>query len=279
MNARARVRGLVDSMAFQRTIVAVILLNAVSLGLETSADLTDRYATAFETVERVIVSAFVLELGLRIYAYGLAFFRDPWNWFDLIIIAIATVPASEEFSILRLTRVLRLLLLISAVPSMRRIVTALSNALAGLLSIFGLLLLAVYSGAVFGQRLFHDDAPELFGTLGRSLFTMFKVATVENWEDIADQVLPGHPFGWIFFVVYLVIVAFVLVNLLIGVIVNAVDVEMSGSRRQEDQDLERVQHELVMAELRAMREELAELRARRAEADNGDRRDPSGAAT
>ena len=178
--SRDRLRVLVDSPAFQRVVIATIALNAVTLGLETSPALYDRYFTAFAATEWVIITVFTMEILLRIVAHGKAFFRDPWNWFDFVIVAVALVPASVSLSILRLFRFLRVLRLISVVPSMRRVVSALFTAIPGLASILVLLLLSLYIAAVIGEQLFRQVAPQHFGNLGRSLFTMFTVLTVEN---------------------------------------------------------------------------------------------------
>nr|WP_191909898.1 ion transporter [Microbispora cellulosiformans] len=141
---RERLRVLVDTPAFQRVVIAVIALNAVTLGLETSPELADRHSTAFLVVDRVIIAIFVVEILARISAHGKGFFHDPWNWFDLLIVAAALVPASESLSILRLFRFLRVLRLISVVPGMRRVVSALFTAIPGLTSALVLLLLSLY---------------------------------------------------------------------------------------------------------------------------------------
>ncbi|GAB3886570.1 hypothetical protein GCM10027612_23880 [Microbispora bryophytorum subsp. camponoti] len=186
---RERVRVVVDSPVFQRAVIAVIALNGIALGLETSPELADRHATAFLVIDRVILAVFVVEILLRIVAHGKAFFRDPWNWFDLIIVGAALVPASESLSILRLFRFLRVLRLISVVPGMRRVVSALFTAIPGLASAVVLLLLSLYTASVIGEQLFREAAPQYFGDLGRSLFTMFTVLTVENWPQVAEDVM------------------------------------------------------------------------------------------
>lgn len=242
-------------------VIAVIALNAVTLGLETSPELADRHATAFLVVDRVIIAIFVVELLARISAHGKAFFRDPWNWFDLIIVGAALVPASESLSILRLFRFLRVLRLISVVPGMRRVVSALFTAIPGLASALVLLLLSLYMAAVIGEQLFREAAPKYFGDLGTSLFTMFTVLTVENWPQIAEDVMVKEPMAWIFFATFIVITAFFVLNLLIGVIVSAMEAEVNAARWEEDQALELEQHTAVMNEIRALNERIDRLTA------------------
>lgn len=257
-----------DAPAFQRAIIAVITLNGLALGLETSPGLADGHSTAFLVIDRLVIAIFAVEIILRIAAQGKAFFRDPWNWFDLVIVAVALVPASESLSILRLFRFLRVLRLISVVPGMRRVVSALFTAIPGLASILVLLLLSLYVAAVIGERLFHEAAPQHFGNLGKSLFTMFTVLTVENWPSVAEDVMAKEPLAWIFFVTFIVVTAFFILNLLIGVIVSAMETEVNSSRWKEDQELEREQHTALMNEIRALNEKIDRLAADAAVAAN-----------
>ena len=259
-----------DAPAFQRTIITVITLNAVALGLETSPDLADAHSTTFLVIDRIVIAIFVVEILLRIAAHGTAFFRDPWNWFDLIIVGVALVPASEPLSILRIFRFLRVLRLISLVPGMRRVVSALFTAIPGLASILVLLLLSLYVAAVIGERLFHEVAPQHFGNLGTSLFTMFAVLTVDNWPDVARDVMDKEPLAWIFFVTFIVVTAFFILNLLIGVIVSAMETEVNSVRWEEDQELELEQHTELMNEIRALSEKIDRLEAGYSAAENAD---------
>ncbi|WP_205829996.1 MULTISPECIES: ion transporter [unclassified Microbispora] len=258
---RERLRVFIDSPVFQRAVIAVIALNGLSLGLETSHELADRYATAFLVIDRAILAVFVVEIILRIAVHGKAFFRDPWNWFDLVIVGMALVPASESVSILRLFRFLRVLRLISVVPGMRRVVSALFAALPGLASAVVLLLLSLYTASVIGEQLFHEVAPRYFGDLGRSLFTMFTVLTVEGWPEVAEDVMTKEPLAWIFFATFIVITAFFVLNLLIGVIVSAMEAEVNAQRWKDDQELELQQHIAVMNEIRALNEKVDRLAA------------------
>ncbi|MBX6387321.1 MAG: ion transporter [Microbispora sp.] len=258
---RERLRVVVDSPAFHRAVIAVIALNGIALGLETSHELAGRYATAFLVIDRVILAVFVVEILLRIVVHGKAFFRDPWSWFDLIIVGTALVPASESVSILRVFRFLRVLRLVSVVPGMRRVVSALFTAIPGLASAVVLLLLSLYTASVIGEQLFHEVAPQYFGDLGRSLFTMFTVLTVENWPQVAEDVMGKEPLAWIFFATFIVISAFFILNLLIGVIVSAMEAEVNAQRWKEDQALELEQHIAVMNEIKALSEKVDRLAA------------------
>ncbi|MCD0448576.1 ion transporter [Actinocorallia sp. API 0066] len=260
---RDRIRALVDARAFQRFIAAVIVVNAVTLGCETSPRLLDRYGDLLHLVDRVALAVFVVELGLRLYAHRLRFFRDPWNCFDLAIVGVALVPASGSLAILRSLRVLRALRLISVVPSMRRVVTALLTAIPGLMSITALLGLILYVAAVMATRLFASTDDEQFGDLGASAFTLFQIMTGDGWSDVARPLMDAHPWAWAFFLVYILISTFVILNLFIAITVSAMEPEVLGDIQEGLDQLDRREQSadaLVIEELRSLRGELAALR-------------------
>ncbi|MEU7474556.1 ion transporter [Lentzea sp. NPDC042327] len=258
MTARARLRVLVDAPWFTRVITAVILINAVTLGLETSPQLLADHGTVLHAVDRVALAVFVVELSLRFAAYGGEFFRDPWNWFDTVVVGITLLPATGTFSVLRALRVLRVLRLVSVVPSMRRVVSALLTALPGMASITALLALVLYVSAVIATKLFSAVAPEYFGDLGDSLFTLFQVMTGEAWSEVARTVMAEKPFAWVFFVGYLVVTTFTVLNLFIAVAVSAMQTQMT-----EEHDREEMAATLqILDEVRSLQAELAAMRDR-----------------
>ncbi len=204
------------------------------------------------------------ELTLRIYGHGWRFFRDPWSVFDFVIVAIALVPASESFSVLRALRILRVLRLISMVPSMRRVVNGLLAAIPGMASIAALLTLIIYVAAVMGTKLFGELAPQYFGSLGATLFTMFQTMTGEGWPDIAREVMDKEPFAWVFFVVYILVTTFAVLNLFIAVVVSAMENEVVAEVRAEEAEHaaeEQVANKAILEEIRGLRAELAAVRA------------------
>lgn len=260
--SRARANAIVESAVFQRLVLGVIVINAVALGMETSTAMNARYGRLLDLVEVLVVVSFSCEILLRLYARGRAFFQDSWNWFDLIVIGTAIVPATNAFSVLRVLRILGLVRLVSVIGSLRRVVSAMLAAVPGIGSIIVMLIVTLYSGALLGTHLFRDTAPQYFGDLEHSLFTMFEIMTVENWPAVAGPIIEQYPAAWIFFVTYIVLTAFILLNLLIGVIVSAMEVEVNRERWKEDQELERQQHEAVMTELRSLRETVTRLEER-----------------
>jgi len=205
---RERVRSLIESARFERSITALIVANAITLGIETSPPVAARFGDSLYAFDRLVLAVFVVELLLRFFVYRGRFFGDPWRVFDFVIVGIAVVPAGSAFAVLRALRVLRVLRVVSLVPSMRRVIGALLNALPGMASIVGLLGLVLYVFAVLATKLYAAIAPEFFGNLGTSLFTLFQVMTVEGWPDVARSVMTQSPHSWIFFVVYLLIATF-----------------------------------------------------------------------
>jgi voltage-gated sodium channel len=261
---RQRVRALVDAKPFQRVVIALIVLNAITLGIETSPAAVARWGGPLHLLDQAMLAAFTLELLLRLFAYRAAFFRDAWNVFDFVIVAIALVPQSGPFAVLRALRVLRVLRLISAVRSMRGVVGALLGALPGMGSIAALLALVLYVAAVMATKLFGAIAPEYFGSLWGSLFTLFQIMTMEGWADIARQVMVEAPLAWVFFLVFILVSTFTVLNLFIAVVVNAMQEQVAQEMREEEDahaaaaHAERVE---MLDEIRALRRELAEMRA------------------
>ena len=263
MNHRDRVRALVEHRRFQQFIIWVIVANAVTLGLETSDRMMRDFGGLLHAADRVMLAIFVVELALRLYAHRWRFFRDSWNVFDFLIVAISLIPASGPFSVLRALRILRALRLISAVPAMRRVVSGLLAAVPGMASIGALLGLIIYVAAVMGTKLFGAISPEYFGDLGTTLFTLFQTMTGEAWPDIARDVMAVAPLAWIFFVIYILISSFAVLNLFIAVVVRGMEDQMTADITEAENRNAEAQARsdaLILEEVRALRQEVAELR-------------------
>ena len=263
MTWRERIRGLVDSDPFQHAITAVIVVNAITLGCETSPVLVDRFGGLLRAVDRTALSIFVAELALRMYAHRARFFRDPWSCFDALVVGVSLLPNSGTLSVLRSLRILRALRLVSRVPSMRRVVSALLSAVPGVASIMGLLALIVYIAGVMATKLFAAASPEYFGGLSASLFTLFQVMTGEGWPEVARDVMDAQPMAWAFFVVYILLSTFVVLNLFIGVVVSAMESQVRDEQQTDLDEREKREEKMnaaVLAELRALRAEVEALR-------------------
>jgi voltage-gated sodium channel len=259
---RTRLAQFLDSKLITAFVISLIVINALILGLEAIPSIAEKYIHQLHWIDHALLTIFVVELVLRMVAHGWRFFREPWHVFDFVIIGIALVPASEAFSVLRALRILRALRLVSMVPSMRRVVGALLSALPGMGAIVTLLMLVLYISAVMATKLFGHAAPEYFGDLGSSLFTLFQVMTVEGWPDIARNVMKVEPNAWIFFVLYLVMATFTVLNLFIAVIVNAMQETFDDEKKvivdAEAQDKSRDTE--ILSEIRALRAEIAALK-------------------
>lgn len=206
----------------QNAIITLILINAVLLGMETSSSIMQQAGQLIVAIDRIILAIFVIEITIRIYVYGREFWRDPWSLFDFGVVAIALVPASGPFAVLRALRVLRVLRLLSMVPSMRRVVGALLAAIPGLGSIGLMLLIFYYVFAVIATNLFGAAYPEWFGSIGKSFYTLFQIMTLESWSmGIVRPVMESFPYAWAFFVPFILIATFTMLNLFIAIIVSA----------------------------------------------------------
>ena len=249
----------------ERVVMALIIVNAVILGIETNKAAMASYGPLLEILDHIILGIFVIELVLRIAVHRLSFFKDPWSVFDFLVIGISLVPATEMFTVLRALRILRVLRLITAVPTLKRVVAGLIASLPGMGAIVLLIGLIYYVFAVMANKLFGDDNPVLFGTLGDALWTLFTVMTLEGWtNDVAKPVMEKHPYAWIFFVFFIVVTTFMVLNLFIGVVVNAMQAE-ANKAEAEERAAERVmiQEEAapILAEVKSLRKEVADLRA------------------
>lgn len=252
-------RRIVESNRFQNFITAVIALNAVILGLETSTTIMDMAGPFLRFLDQLAVAIFVVELLMKLAVYRLAFFKKAWNIFDFTIVAITLMPTGQGLSVLRALRILRAFRLISTVPSMRKVVEALMRAIPGMVSVLTLLSLVFYVSAVMATKLFGQGFPEWFGTIGASLYSLFQIMTLESWSmGIVRPVMESYPQAWLFFVPFILITTFAVLNLFIAIVVDAmsthVDVEENKTRDEIEFD-----HNEIMAELRALRAEMGKL--------------------
>lgn len=269
---------------FEPLIIAAIIFNAAILGFQTDPSFQARYGVIADRVDTLILILFVVELGLKLTAQGFRFFRSGWNWFDVIVVSISILPTTSGFSILRAARILRLLRLISIVPKLRRVVGGLLSAIPGMVGVIGVLGIIFYVSAVAATTVFGQALPaappegataediqlvrDMFGTLGRSFFTLFQLMTLENWTDgIVVPTLKLFPNAMWFFGPFIVLTSFAVLNLFIGIIVDAMqedqlaDIREEQAGRDADQDThQREAAEAILVELRSLRAEVAALR-------------------
>ena len=249
---KQKIERFINHPTVQQVIVFLIVLNAVILGLETNRDIVAAFGRELVLVDHAILVVFIVEIVLLMAARGLRFFKDAWCVFDLLVVGIAVIPSTESFSVLRSLRVLRVLRLINKVESMRKVVSGLLNSLPSLASVAGLTLIIFYVFSVMATNLFGHDFPELFGGMGNSAFTLFQVMTLESWsEGVARPVMEKLPYAWIFFLLFILIATFIVINLFIAVIVDSLNnlENESAEIHKEEKD---IYHEVL-----ALREQLA----------------------
>ena len=251
---------LVKSSRFQNFIMGLIVLNGITMGFETSKSLALEYGTFFTLFNTFVVTVFTIEILLRISVYKTSFFKDPWSIFDFIIVAISLVPSSAGFEIFRVLRVLRLFRLITVVPQMRKIIVALLSVIPGIGSIAGLLTLFFYIFAIMSTQLFGERFPEWFGTLGESFYTLFQIMTLESWSmGVVRPIMEVYPLAWVFFVPFIFLSTFIIVNLIIAIVVDAMN-EMNTN--EEEAIVQEIQSNEVsmQQEIQNLRNDIHELK-------------------
>ena len=238
---REKIRRLVEGPNFQNFIVTLIVINAVILGLETSDSVMAAHGAWLKWLDALILYVFVAEIALRLHVHRLRFFTQPWSLFDFIIVAIALIPAGGPFAALRALRVLRVLRLISVIPTMRRVIEGLLSAVPGIASVAAIMLLFFYVFAVIGTHLYADTFPAWFGSLGKTMYTLFQIMTLESWSmGIVRPVMAEHPGAWAFFITYILVTTFTMLNLFIAIIVTAMhqgEDEQAQASRNEIRDV------------------------------------------
>ena len=250
---RDKVAAFLDQAWVTNFIIGVIIFNAILLGMETSDEIMAAAGPLIVFLDSVCLAIFVVEIGLKLFAHGWRFFRSGWNIFDFVIVGIALVPATQGFSVLRALRILRVLRVISATPRLRRVVEGFITALPGMGSVFLLMALIFYIGAVMATKLFSDAFPEWFGDLGRSAYSLFQIMTLESWSmGIVRPVMEVFPWAWAFFVPFIMVTTFAVVNLLVGLIVNS----MQDAHAEESNERTDAYRDQVLARLEAIEKRL-----------------------
>ena len=256
MMSRARISAIIEAPRFQTLIIGVIVFNAIILGFETSKSTMKNYGGLVHGLDQLCLAIFTVELTLKLFVQRTRFFRSGWNLFDFAVVAISYVPAGAGLSVLRALRILRVLRLISAVPRLRRVVEGFVTALPGMASVFALMALIFYIAAVISTKLFGEAFPLWFGTLGHSAFSLFQIMTLESWSmGIVRPVMEVFPYAWAFFVPFILITTFAVVNLIVGLIVNSMqdahgEDEVEATEVYRDEMIARL--EMIEAKLDAL---------------------------
>jgi len=268
---REKARTFVERKDVTNAILGVIIFNAITLGLSTSHTINAQFGDVLKTIDRIVLTIFVAELALKFYAYGLRFFSNAWNIFDLVVVGLGLLPDRGGLSALRGLRVIRAMRVLSVVPQMRAVVQALLDALPGMGAVIIMLSIVYYVFGVMATLMYGPAFDEWFGTLGRSLYSLFQIMTLESWSmGIVRPVMKEYPSAWAFFVPFIVITAFSVLNLFIGLLVNTMQSAVEDEAEAEFErlrDLVKSETDLVdehvlevHAELKALRAEIAALK-------------------
>jgi len=260
---------LIESNLFTFGITALILVNAITLGLETDQSITARYGGLLHWVDRIILVLFSIELLLKFYVYRFRFFRSGWNLFDLAIVAIAWAPTSGALTVLRALRILRVLRLISVVPQLRRVVSAIGHSIPGMVSVVGVLGLIFYVASVLATKLFgtypDPNMQEWFGSIGASAYTLFQIMTLESWSmGVVRPTMELFPWAWSFFIPFIIITSFAVLNFFIGIIVDSMQIVQKQEKTISDKENKHI----TMREYKLLKEQLDLLTTKLGELQN-----------
>ena len=255
----AAVHRLVASPPFHRVVLALIVVNAIIMGLETWPAIAARWDSVFDVIHVVIQIAFVVEIALRIIAHGrrpLAFFRDGWNVFDFLVVALSLLPAAGPLAtVARLARILRVARMVTGIPELRLIIATMLRSIPSMGHVILLAGLLIYIYGVVGNHLFGEVDPEHWGTLGRAAHTLFVIITLEGWVDLLAKSELATPWAWVYYTSFIIIAVFVVTNLFIAVVINNLETIRADKPRETDPELERLHAKLdaLADELRALR--------------------------
>jgi voltage-gated sodium channel len=259
---QAKLERWVASGWFQHGNTFVIIANAVVIGLDTSTELRARFGTYFSFLNQLFLLIFIVEalfkLGALMPKPG-RYFQDGWNIFDFSIIVVSLIPATGELATLaRLARLLRVLRLVSSFPELRLIVATLIRSIPSMGHVLILMSIIFYVYGVAGYHLFHEADPTHWRTLGIALLSLFRIVTLEDWTDIMYAAMAVHPWAWVYFVSFVVMGTFVVINLFIAVVLNNLDEAKAERLREMSQPPTRDE---MVEELRTTQQALQKLQS------------------
>jgi voltage-gated sodium channel len=259
----AKLGEFVEGQIFQNAIMILIVLNAVTLGLETNSNIMDQFGKELHLFDNTVLAIFGVEIAIKLMNRRLDFFKHGWNIFDFVIVGIALVPSSGPLEIMRTLRILRAMRLLSMVPSMRKVIQALFLAIPGIFSVGSIIMLIFYVSSVLTTNFFGAEFDEWFGSIGRSMYSLFQIMTLESWSmGIVRPVMEVYPWAWLFFVVFILITSFAVLNLFIGIIVDAMQQQSIAEQAAilEETGATQIETNETHRELHALRQEVRELK-------------------
>ncbi|HSW55253.1 MAG TPA: ion transporter [Ignavibacteriaceae bacterium] len=260
--SREKVKQFVEKTSVQNFIIALIIFNSITIGMETSSAIMNSFGNVLLFIDKIILAIFVIEILLKLYAYGFGFFKSGWNVFDFSIVAIALLPASGVFAVLRSLRIFRSLRLIKNVPKLRFIVESLFHSLPSLVWIFVLLALVFYVFSVIGTKLFGAAYPEWFGNLGASMFSLFQIMTLEGWVEISREIMKEFPLAYIYFILFILLASYTTLNIFIAIVVNTMaEVQQKTSKEgiEKIEDIIQDEKEELKNDIKLLKEQILKM--------------------
>ena len=262
--SREQLRDFIERPIIQNAIVALISFNSLIIGLETSPAIMDRYGHVIDQIDLVILAIFILEMLVKMYAYGLRFFKSAWNLFDVSVILISVLPAAGSFAVFRALRILRTLRLLKNVPKLKLIIESLLHAVPSIGWIMVLLLIIFYVFAIIGTNIFGGEFPAYFGTFGDSMFTLFQIMTLESWSSgIARPILDTNPLAAVYFVIFILIATYTTLNIFIAIVVNTMNELHHAEMMREEvvmQQFVHREHQELIEKIDTLSQEIKELK-------------------
>lgn len=261
---KTRLAGFLESARFQQFIISLIILNAVLIGLETSPAYMNTFGHVIDQIDVIILVIFIIEITLKVYAFGGNFFKSPWNIFDVAVVMVSVVPSAGSFTVLRALRVIRTLRLLTNVPKLKIIIESLIHAVPSMGWIVVLLLIIYYIFAVIGTNLFGAEFPEYFGSMSETMFTLFQIMTLESWSSgIARPILETNPYASVYFVIFILIATYTTLNIFIAIVVNTMnELHRRGLEEEEKhiKDFVHLEHEQLLSRMSELQGEIIKLK-------------------
>jgi len=253
------IKRLVEKKSFELFIVIIIVLNTVILGLLASNNFSIQTIKILEIINKICIAIYVIEAIFEIYAWRLNYFRNGWNVFDFIIVSISIIPITGFFSSIRIFRLLKIFKsftafrLISNLKQFRKIIQAMLLSLPGIAWTTLLMIFAYFIFAIIGINLFQNNFPEQFGSFSVAFVTLFSLTTMEGWQDTVYPIVEMVPSAWFYFLTFFIIASFILLNLIVGIVVDNI------SKISSEEDKSSIDNSNTKVEIEKLHEKLSDI--------------------
>lgn len=245
----AALKRIADSTRFQTIVLGVIVLNAITLGLQTFPEIERDAGSLLNTLDSIFLAIFCAEIAIRIGAYGSRpwdYFREGWNIFDFLTVGAAFIPGLRgDATLLRLARLLRVIRLLSVMPDLRVLIRGMLSSVGPIASLAGLAVLIMYVYGMVGWIAFSEGDPEHWSTIAQSMLTLFVVMTLESWPEIMGDAMEISSWAWVYFVSYVLVASFLVINVVLAIIINAVE----DSREEDAREKAEAEAEAIKASM------------------------------